>query len=66
MHVQEVHILFMFITRCTYAQQGYAFGCVGLYVYYVYIYIFVNKNRLFTALLLKNLPMSVFYYFPTE
>ena len=34
--------MLMFITLCTYAQQGYAFGRVGLYVY---VYIFVNKKK---------------------
>ena len=48
------------ITLCTYAQQGYAFGCVGLCTYVrICIYICRQKNRLFNALLLENLLLSV-------
>ena len=39
------YTLFMLITLCTYAQQGYAFGCVGLYVYYKYIYLYIYANK---------------------
>ena len=49
------------ITLCVYAQQGYAFGHVGLCTYvgtYVFIYL-STKNRLFSALLPKNLLLSV-------
>ena len=38
------------ITLCVYAQQGYAFGCVGC----VYVYRWL-KNGLFEVLLLENL-----------
>ena len=31
---------------CAYAQQGYVFGRVGLYVYlFIYIYMYVNKKK---------------------
>ena len=46
------------ITLCTYAQQGYAFGHVGLFTYvrtYVCVCVCVcvceQKNRLFSAVL---------------
>ena len=39
---------------------------VTLVCMYVYLYICQQTNRLFTALLLKNLPLSVFYYFLLE
>ena len=45
-----------------YAQQGYAFGCVSLCTYvrvHTYVYICQHKNRLFSALLLENLLLSV-------
>ena len=43
-----------------YAQQGYAFCCVRLYVC-IFVYIYVNKkNRLFSALPLGNL-LNVIY-----
>ena len=45
------------VTLCTYAQQGYAFGHVGLCTY-VYVYL-LTKNTLFSALLLENLLLSV-------
>ena len=46
---------------CTYAQQGYVFGRIGLCMY-VCIFVYV-KNRLFSVLLLENLQLIVFYYF---
>ena len=47
-----------------YAQQDYAFSCVGLCTYvcmyvYVYIHVYFDKNRLFSALPLENLLLSV-------
>ena len=36
------------ITLCAYAQQGYAFGRVRLYIcifVYLYIYMYVNKKQ---------------------
>ena len=41
-----------------YAQQGYAFGRIGLCTY-VYIYVCQQKNRLFSALPPKNLLLNV-------
>ena len=54
----------MVFTLCAYAQQGYAFGRVGLCMYvciyiYVCVYICGQKNGLFSALLLENLLLSV-------
>ena len=50
----------MVITLCTYAQQGYAFGRVSLCTYVcTCTYICRQKNRLFSALPLKNLLLSV-------
>ena len=44
------------VTLCTYAQQGYAFGRIRLYVcIFVYLYVCQQKNRLFSALPLENL-----------
>ena len=62
------------VTLCTYAQQAYTFGCIGFCTYvriYIYIYIYIiyirspqlknmsTKNRLFIALPLENLLLSV-------
>ena len=47
----SAHSTKFFFTLCAYAQQGYAFGRVGLYV--------LTKNRLFSASLLKNLLLCV-------
>ena len=57
-------------TDSTQCAQGYAFSHVS-YMYtcmyiYLYIYMYVNKKRLFTTLLLENLPLSVFYCSLTE
>ena len=51
-----------------YAQQGYVFGCIGLNVCIIIyiIYMYVAKNRLFSALPLESILLSVFYYFLTE
>ena len=47
-----------------YTQQSYAFGHVGLCMY---AYMYVNKNRLFSALPVENLPNLFRYmYFLTE
>ena len=58
----------MVITLCAYAQQGYAFDRVCLYIHvYIYICIFVyvhvcqQKNKLFSALPLENLLLNVIY-----
>ena len=64
-----VHILrciqtYKLITLCAYAQQGYAFGCVGLcFLHTMYMYICIlcrQKNRLFSALPFENLLRVIF------
>ena len=48
---------------CAYAQQGYVFGRVGLYVYlFIYLYVCQQKKQA----PLENIPPSIFYYFLTE
>ena len=47
------------IALCIYLPHGYAFGCVGLCNV-------CQQIKLSSALLLKNLLLSVFYYFLTE
>ena len=51
--VASVCVCTYIFTLCAYAQQGYAFGCVRLYVcmyiciyiyIYIYIYMYVNKK----------------------
>ena len=65
MNFIPVHPRLNFVTLCAYAQQCYAFGRVGLRAYnimYIYIYMYVNKkNRLFSALPLENLLLSVMH-----
>ena len=60
MNFIPVHPRLNFVTLCAYAQQCYAFGRVGLCAYmYIYIYVCQQKNRLFSALPLENLLLSV-------
>ena len=42
--IDSVFYVLPIITLCAYAQQGYAFGRVGLCTY-VYVYIFVDKKQ---------------------
>ena len=37
--------VFVLITLCTNAQQGYVFGRVSLYVYNVYLYVHVCQQK---------------------
>ena len=55
-HVCPYHSI---VTLCAYAQQGYAFGCVGLCSYVcTYIYVCQQKNRLFFPHSLLSLQCS--------
>ena len=52
--------MYIFFTLCAYAQQGYAFGRISLYI------ILWPKTNLFGALPFKKILLSVLYYLLVE